>query len=381
MRVLVLCEYPSLNGGEHSLLEAARHIAPEQVSWLFAAPPAGPLAQRLQQAGWLHEPLICTDAMGRRTPRDSLRRRLAVLIRHYRPQVVHANSVSMARLAGPVVRDLDQPSIGHLRDILRLSAGALHDLAAHRRLLAVSVATRDWYRAQGGPGARIVVAYNGVDLERFAPRAPTGYLHTELGLDRRVRLVGTIGQLGLRKGTDLYVAAARQLAERDPAVHFLIVGQRYSRKDESRAYEQRLRAQAEDGVLRGRVHFLGVRTDVDRLLVELTVYVHAARQEPLGRVLLEAAATGLPVVATDVGGTREIFAGAQPSALLVPPDSSAQLAQGVERILNEAALRHELGHAARRRAAAVFDVRQAATRLVEHYVEIARGAPGRGDRT
>ena len=154
-------------------------------------------------------------------------------------------------------------------------------------------------------------------------------------------------------------------------VHFLIVGRRYSQKDEARAFEQRVRQQANCRVLRGRVHSLGVRTDIDCLLRELTVYVHAARQEPLGRVLLESAATGLPVVATDVGGTREIFDTYPPSALLVPPDAVEQLAQSIHHALSNSVLRHDLGRAARRRAETTFDVREAAVRLADHYSEIA----------
>ena len=356
MRVLVLCEYPSLNGGEYSLLEVAKCLQRERVEWLFAAPPAGPLADYLRQAGWLHEPLLCTDALGQRAPRDELRGRVAELIQRHRPQVVHANSVSMSRLAGPVVRDLNVPGVGHLRDIVKLSAASLRDLGGHRRLLAVSAATRDWYRTCGLPGERISVEYNGVDLDRFCPRPPAGYLHAELGIDRRVRLVSTIGQIGLRKGTDVFVAAAARIAESVSDVHFLIVGQRYSQKDESRAFEQRVREQAQRGALCGRVHFLGVRADMDRLLREMTIYVHAARQEPLGRVLLESAATGLPVVATDVGGTREIFDTYPPSALLVPPDAVEQLAQSIQHVLSDAVLQHDLG--VRRPAPCRDDVRR-----------------------
>ena len=109
----------------------------------------------------------------------------------------------------------------------------------------------------------------------------------------------------------------------------MIVGQRYSQKQEALEYERQVHAAADSGPLRGRVHFLGVRNDVDRLLNEFTLLAHPARQEPLGRVLLEAAAAGVPVVATDVGGTREIFPAETASACLVPPDDPAALAAAI----------------------------------------------------
>ena len=61
MRVLVLCEYPSLNGGEHSLLEVAKCLDRQRVELIFAAPPLGPLAEVLQREGWPHLPWLCTE--------------------------------------------------------------------------------------------------------------------------------------------------------------------------------------------------------------------------------------------------------------------------------------------------------------------------------
>ena len=224
MRVLVLCEYPSLNGGEHSLLEVARCLDRQRVELIFAAPPTGPLAAALQRAGRTHLAWLCANLQGQRLPASGLREGLAELIRRSEPDVVHANSVSMSRLAGPVVQEISRPSVGHLRDIVKLGAASIAQLACHRRLLAVSAATRDWYQRMGLAGADIRVEYNGVDLVRFHPRSPSGYLHAELGIDRRMRLVGTIGQIGLRKGTDVFLAAMNRVAERWPDVHFLIGG-------------------------------------------------------------------------------------------------------------------------------------------------------------
>ena len=101
-------------------------------------------------------------------------------------------------------------------------------------------------------------------------------------------------------------------------MHYVIVGQRHSEKAESRQFatigqgHARLACTQRARAAPARVHFLGVRNDVCRLLDELTLLVHPARQEPLGRVLLEAAAAGVAVIATDVGGTPEIF----------PPDNT-----------------------------------------------------------
>ena len=136
----------------------------------------------------------------------------------------------MGRLSGPVAADCGLPSIAHLRDIIRLSAQAVADLNRHRRLLAVSAATREFHVAGGLDAEKTRVLYNGVDLGEFRPRPPTGYIHREIGLPPDALLIGTIGQIGLRKGQDTLLEAAAVVAERCSAAHFLIIGERNSDK-------------------------------------------------------------------------------------------------------------------------------------------------------
>jgi glycosyltransferase involved in cell wall biosynthesis len=258
-----------------------------------------------------------------------------------------------------------------LRDIVRVSGQAVRDIDQHRRIVAVSQATRDFHVARGLTAEKCVVSHNGVDLNRFSPRQPTGYLHHELGLPPAAKLIATIGQIGLRKGTDVLIAAAQRVATDVPDAHWLIVGERTSNKDESREFETSLRAKAGVPPLKGRVHFLGRRGDVATLLPECTLLVHAARQEPLGRILLESAACGLPVVATDVGGTREIFPRESESARLVPADDAAALRDAMSELLHDEERRRALGAAARRRAEEQFDVRHAASRLIQIYESVS----------
>jgi glycosyltransferase involved in cell wall biosynthesis len=96
-------------------------------------------------------------------------------------------------------------------------------------------------------------------------------------------------------------------------------------------------------------------------------------------VLLEAAASGVPVVATAVGGTCEIFPPA--TARLVPPDDPGALAAAIDELLGDAALRAALAAAARRRVEAVFDIRKTAAALVAHYEAVWQCGPIRGPTT
>lgn len=367
-RLLVVCEHPTLLGGEQSMLVTLEGIRQSGVSVTIMAPPEGPLAEACVVRGVALLPFRTLDFQGHRFSQSRRREYLAAQIAQFRPDLVHANSLSMARLVGPVAAALGVPSLGHLRDIIRLSGRATRDLGDNTRLVAVSEATRSYHVAAGVPAEKTHVLYNGVDLERFQPRTATGWLHRELGLAGETRLAGVIGQICLRKGHDVLAQAARLVAERCPQVHYVIVGSRWSTKDESRRFEAALGAAAD--ALQGRWHFLGERSDVAMLLNELTLLVHPARQEPLGRVLLEAAASGVAVVATDVGGTPEIFPPASRSARLVPPDDPQTLAEAIVELAGCDSLRRDLGAAARRRAETMFDHRQATENLLRHYREL-----------
>jgi glycosyltransferase involved in cell wall biosynthesis len=105
------------------------------------------------------------------------------------------------------------------------------------------------------------------------------------------------------------------------------------------------------------------------LLAELDLLVHTARQEPLGRVLLEAGATGLPIIATDVGGTREIFPPNSNAALVISPNEPQALATAIADLMNDESTRQQLGHGALQRIQTEFDLEKAAPKLVDHYLQ------------
>ncbi|MGD9636015.1 MAG: glycosyltransferase family 4 protein [Pirellulales bacterium] len=354
-RLAILCEYPTMLGGERSMLSTLAAVREARFEISIAAPAAGPLADAVRKQGVRLVPW-------------SDRAELVGLIERLRPDLVHANSLSTARLTGPTIAAAGVPSIGHLRDIVTLSRQAVDDINCHRQLVAVSNATRTFHAAQGVDAAKCAAIHNGVDLATFRPRPATGSLHAELGIPSGAPLVATVGQIGLRKGTDVALAAVRRV----PGVHWLVVGQRTSEKEESREFERRLHEASREPDLAGRVHFLGQREDMLQLLPECRLLLHTARQEPLGRILLETAACGVPVVATDVGGTREIFPDDASGAILVKADAPDATAEAIGALLENENRRRTVGAAGRARAEAAFDVRIAAARLIDLYRRVLK---------
>ncbi|MGL6225905.1 MAG: glycosyltransferase family 4 protein [Thermoguttaceae bacterium] len=366
--VVFLCEYGSLNGGEYSLFTWLRHLQTAGLRVSVVLPIPSPFAELIESLG-----VECWDLAGPLgVPFSELslaekRNRLADVLRGQRKVLVHANSLSMGRVSGPVLAELGFVSISHIRDIVRLSGQAIADLNQHTLLLAVSNATRSFHLGQGIDPSKCRTLYNGVDLTRFYPRIPTGYLRAELGIDRSSALLGMIGQIGLRKGQDTLFDALEPIME-DWDIHLLVIGERYSQKKESLTYEATLKNRSRLLPFAGRVHFLGGRSDISTLLPELTLLVHPAREEPLGRVLLESSASGCPFVATDVGGTREIVA--DPNCL-VPPNDPVALRTRIVEMLNNSEYRQKIALSVREKAEHCFADIISAQNLLQIYSEIS----------
>ncbi|MBA61137.1 MAG: hypothetical protein CMJ76_02115 [Planctomycetaceae bacterium] len=340
IRVAYLCEYPSINGGENSLLSFL--LTPESgVEPVFLSPSSGSLSERLLACGFEQHEFSVFDNQGHRKSADVVSSELSILIGQLNIDIVHANSLSMSRVLSRVADTLDFPAVGHIRDILKVSDKVISDLSRLDLCLAVSDATRDSYIAQGLPAVKSVTVYNGIDSvafkrTSFAPQQNHGEDAVKQGLRQRLGIsvtsivVGAAGQLGLRKGWEVLLDAVEMvLADQEQSLdlHVVLAGLRHSEKQESIEYEERLRARSQCGLLQGRLHMVGYWSPMFQFMEGIDLLAHSAHQEPLGRVLLEAAASSVPVVATDVGGTREIFGDS--GAILVPPGDAKAMAEAI----------------------------------------------------
>lgn len=373
--IAILFEFPTLSGGELSMLGALERI--ERFRFTAFAPAAGPLAEALQERN------IPVAEFSLHSPSGKLNRseackKLSTLIDEHQPRLIHANSLSMSRLLGSCPDIGAIPRTGHLRDILKLSRKAIADLNGCGRLIAVSQATADFHIAQGLRSEKVTRIHNGVDLERFQPRESDS-LRTDLGLSPAARLIGTIGQICLRKGHDLLPQVASRLDCRENDIHFVIVGERYSAKQESIDFDRAIDVGFHEVGLDAHLHRLGFRNDVSRLLNEFDLLFHPARQEPLGRVLLEAAASGCPIVATKVGGTPEIVEHER-SALLFPVDDVKTAGRHIQRVFDEKGLAESLVRAARDRMEVEFSIERAKERLAVFWEEQMESTSCQGQR-
>ena len=199
---------------------------------------------------------------------------------------------------------------------------------ATERVIACSGHVRDHLvRRVGLPAEKVVLIYNGVDTEAFAPADPADPVRASaraaLGIRPGEKVVGTVGHLNRQKGHALLIEAMADVLANEPAARLVIAGRGPLRR--------RLEALAAKHGVAENVTFAGLVGDVARLLKAFDVFVFPSLWEGFGIALIEAMATGLPVVASATGGILEILEDGV-SGLLVPPGDRAALAEALVRV-------------------------------------------------
>jgi glycosyltransferase involved in cell wall biosynthesis len=209
-------------------------------------------------------------------------------------------------------------------------------------------------------GRKSLYIPNALDLQRFGkPRGPEirESKRRELGLPLGAFLAITVGRLAPQKGYPVLLEAVTPVLAEMPAAHFLIVG--------SGEQETALQERARDRGLGQAVRFLGLRPDVEDLLAAADLFVSSSLWEGLPTVILESMAARLPVVATDVSGTRDIVEDGV-TGLLVPPRDPGALAEAILDMSRDRARAERMAERARQRVSA-FSIANVAQQHMKVY--------------
>jgi glycosyltransferase involved in cell wall biosynthesis len=300
--------------------------------------------------------LIVVPSLVRRiSPWHDLRAFLAIL-RHLlrlRPDVVHTHT-SKAGLLGRVAAWLARVPVvvhrphghvfyGHFAPALSrffLLVERVLSKITHHLIALTPGEAEDYVNLRVMPPYRISVIPSGVDLRRFAEtRVDCLKKRQELGLPPKALAVGFVGWLLPIKGVSFLVQAMPGILAKHPASFLVLVGQ----GDD----EVELRSLADSLGLDGRVIFLGWRPDVEEVLACLDLLVLPSLNEGMGRVLVEAMAAGLPIVASEVGGIPDLVTNGE-NGLLVPPAAVPELASAICELLQDKARRTRMGEVGRR---------------------------------
>jgi glycosyltransferase involved in cell wall biosynthesis len=219
-------------------------------------------------------------------------------------------------------------------------------------------------RRLGVPERRLVLLGNGIDLERFrAVRTPEASARARraLGVDGSSVVVGTVGRLVWQKGFRELFAAARHLRSIRDDVVFVVVGPEDADKGDALDPDDLAEARAI-----GNVVFTGHRDDVEDLYAGFDMYVLPSYREGFPRSAMEAAACGLPVVATDIRGCRQVVDHGV-TGLLVPVHDGDALALAIAALAADPDRRSAMGTCGRRKAEAEFDDRVVIERTLDAY--------------
>lgn len=329
-----------VGGAETQLVTLAEELV--RRGWrveVFAIRARGALRKRLVRAGVVisgnRNPL-----QGRSTALRAFRvagcgLHLVWRVARTRPDVVHGflplpncMSAVAGRLAFAPLVITSRRSLGDRKErqpelmwLDRVASALSHVVTANSRAVATDVNIREGYDLD-----RIIVIPNGVDFRRFdGQSAHRDEVRRELGLAADDVALVKVANIAPHKGHHDLIEAFAVIAPREPSLRLFLIG-------EDRGQGEALARDVERKGLSRRVAFLGYRADVPRLLSGMDVGVAASHEEGLSNALIEELASGLPIVATAVGGNIEAIDGV-PDCTLVEARDPSSLAAGIERVV------------------------------------------------
>lgn len=290
--------------------------------------------------------------------------KLSRLVRKWKPEIVHAHdphAVTMAALGLSFGAPEPRPRLIASRRVdFHLQSHAFSQWKYRQvdGFIAASRAIRDILVQDQVPARRIEVVHDGIDVEKIGNR-PALDLHAEYWLPHGVPVIVNVGALVGHKGQRYLVDAMPQVIREVPDAHLIIFGEGELRP----ALERQIKAQS----LTKRVLLPGFREDVLSLVKSADLFVMSSVTEGLGSAVLDAMAMELAVVGTTAGGIPEaVIPGV--TGELVPPSDPKSLAAAIVRLLKDAELRRQYGHAGREHVAAHFGV----DRLVDGTLDCYR---------
>lgn len=375
--LLFLEALPTIAGGQTVLLNLIPALR-EDYHIAVLLPGDGPLAAALRAAGvtcffapvgrysLMRKSLRDVAAYALRTPLLALR--TAQLIRQWGADLIYANSGPTFLWGALAAQLTGRPMIWHHHNLLadgktlRLVQTAAR-LPAVRRIICVSAAAQAQF--PGAAATKTVVIRNGVDTQKFQPD-PTARTRAraELGIPAAAAVVGMVGDLIPLKGQDTLLAALPALAAEFPNLWTILVGDVRPDDAASARYAARLRA-----LTTAQVKLVGRRGDLPAVLNACDLLVVASERETGPLVLLEALATGVPVISTPVGYAPDLL----PPDALFPGGDTGALAARLQDWLRDPVRLRTAGTRARTLACAQLSIEQMQQQVATELAAVTEG--------
>jgi len=377
-RVLFVASTKSQGGIERHAVELAAELYALGVPLQFACP-SGSFIQE-----WCAERKVPTQTFSVRNSGDlSAVFRLAKIIHSEQIEIVHAHSrrdYVIAILGVALARSISRRPIRlvlHAHMVRPLGGTSMLSSRFFAKgadaVIAVSGAVADQLRAvHSFPPALVYLIYNGIDFHKYTCPGSVAYCdhRTETRLQWKISsealVLGMIGRLDAKGQSDL-LSAAPALLRNYPSIHFVFIGSEGEEGTATNLVQLAKRGGFEDHLL-----LTGARDDIPALLPALDILVHLPKDEAFGLALAEAMASGLPTIATKIGGCREVVQDGV-TGLLVPLGDQSALSAALSALLDSGSgppLRAEMGRMGRSYVEANFSQDRQIQRLLSLYREI-----------
>jgi glycosyltransferase involved in cell wall biosynthesis len=386
MRVLYVSHTALVSGAEQALLVLLRSVS-GVVSPVVACP-EGELALAVRELGIPVHVIPGTDLSARLHPWHTTREALKVaraarltrsIARRVKADIVHANThraglmTALARGvngAKPVVHVHDSVPPGRLPKLMfRLLAARASAFITTTRYLA----------DQFPPACTATVVANAIEPDRFDPSAiDRARARSRLALDLAAPVLAVVGQISPHKAQSDAIRVLALVRETHPDTRLLLIGSvkfaSAATRFDNQGYRDELSTLADRLGVREATMFLGERVDIAEILAAVDVLLVPSWYEPFGLVALEAMIMQVPVVATSVGGTKEVIT-AESDGLVLPPRQPGAWAEAVTALLADPDRRAAMGATGRRRALSDFSPRGHAGDVMAVYERVQRSAP------
>ena len=246
--------------------------------------------------------------------------------------------------------------IGHLNTQCYADSASQRDFLVNERLVAASKLS------VLGAGS-----VSGVDLERFSPKVfrkgRVAAIRRELGIAQQSFVILFVGRLTKDKGIRELLAAFRMIQKDQKDIELLLVGPFDPERDP-------LPRETLDELSHNpHIHVVGFSSEPEKYMAAADVFCLPSYREGFGNVIIEAAAMGLPSVASSIVGLVDAVVDSE-TGLLVPAKDAYALKQALLRMISEPKMRHRMGHAARKRAVRDFDSKIINQLMVEEYKKL-----------
>jgi len=297
--------------------------------------------------------------------------RLVRLLKKLKPEIVNTQSFYpslhgriAAKLTGiPVVVATEHGTVSYKKKLRHKIIDHLLAKVTNRIIVvsnSVKVFTSTTCRI---PDNKFSVIHNAVDFSRFENIDQVSDLRDELGLGREDKVIGTVATVVPWKGQKYLIQAFSAILGHFKKVSLIIAG------DDPIGYRRELEDEAGRLGVEKKVYFLGLRTDIPRVLKTIDLFAFPSLTEGLGIAAMEAMAVGLPVVASDVEGIREIITDSE-TGILVPPRQPSILSDKIIDLLDNNQRAYKIGQGARRGVVLDFSPSVYCSKLENLYVDL-----------